>query len=653
MSSQTTYSVSLVFSGYQFVVLSVADRSVLLFTRKARMLIQRSIYRLRSTYYATCVRSADSADGGRPYVLKYMIKKSKQLIKESWNLVCDKAGCRYEDYYHPDKPYSRLHKWGDFFMAILLLVLIVIVGYVLVELYGQGQFTRLDLAVRVSPTALESGGDAHVDVMYENTSGQTLFDASLVLRPQNVLSNLVVDHDRFDYEKNTLPIGTIEPGANGHVSFLGDVLTSIVQPQSVHFVMNYALRSGDSHKQQEYFAAELIADSSVLDIDVVFPEALASGQEYDFVVSYTNHSTLRSFENIKISSYSPDGFLNENQNEDYVIEVLAPGESGEFVFKKKFETTESFVPLAFELAVIQDDLVLLQDEISSEISIEQPQVVVSHDMNADVYTPGRLVDFVMSYRNDEDFDISDMSVVLELDSRVWDIQGIPSLYGDPVVGGFEWVVGDVAVGEVGEITVPIRLFASQNRGVIYSPTNAVRTQVRVEYPHPEYEDVMFVARSEEVSRVMASDLRLSGVSRFFTNEGDQVGRGAYPPVVGQQSRYWVILKPQNNINIVENVVVTAQVSNIARCTGKQSLCEGSDMLYDPASGVLTWSLGTMDPDSPRNYGGAFEVAFTPTADQRGSRVTLLSNIQITGRDSLTGQTLTYMAPNIVVPDIIQ
>lgn len=584
---------------------------------------------------------------------KSMIKKSKQLIKESWNLVCDKAGCRYEDYYHPEKPYSRLHRWVDAAMLVFLIVLLGIVGYVLVQLYGFADQKRLDISVRVSPTSLESGGEAHVDVMFDNISEQTLYDASLVLRPQSVLSNLQVDHGSYDYEKNTLLLGTIEPGANGHVSFIGDVLTSIVQPQSMHFVMNYNVHPDDTVKQQEYFAAELIADSSVLDIDVEIPDVLAAGQTENFVIEYVNHSEERTFTNIKISSFIPDGLLPNTQNQEHVIELLAPGESGELVFPIVFDTTESEIPVSFELSVVADDVSLLQDVVVHTIEVQQPQLEVIHNVDAAIYQPGSFVNFLLSYTNAEEFPVDDLTVLLELDPRIWDFQSIVSDSGQIMDNGFLWNAGDVAVGSSAELTVPVRLRGTQTRSVVYSPTNAVVSRVSAQYPHPEYENVAFNARGNDIAKRVSTDLRVSGIARFFTNEGDQVGRGAYPPTVGQQSRYWVVLRPQNNINAVEDVVVTANVSNSVRCTGAQSLCEGSNMDYDPIAGTLTWYLGLLDPVQPRNLGGAFEVAFTPNSNQRGSQITLLSNIKITGRDSLTGQTLTYTAPNVIVPDVVQ
>lgn len=139
-------------------------------------------------------------------------------------------------------------------------------------------------------------------------------------------------------------------------------------------------------------------------------------------------------------------------------------------------------------------------------------------------------------------------------------------------------------------------------------------------------------------------LRVSGEARYYTADGDQLGRGPLPPQVGKQTKYAILLRAANSVGDAENVRLTATLPNGIEWTGKTSVSRGQEITYDAGTRRLTWSARTFP--ALAELSTFIEVGFTPTETQHGQTVPLLQNITIEGTDTTLNQPVRATAPTL-------
>lgn len=150
--------------------------------------------------------------------------------------------------------------------------------------------------------------------------------------------------------------------------------------------------------------------------------------------------------------------------------------------------------------------------------------------------------------------------------------------------------------------------------------------------------------TESPSLSIGTQLNLQAESRYYTNEGDQIGRGPLPAQVGQETKYWAMIKIQNATSQVKNLLLTAELPSYVSWTGRSSVSHGQDISYNSNTRQVTWKLSTMAPYT--QAGIYFEVSLTPDSSMIGKAPLILKNINITGTDNYIEEIITRTTPDI-------
>ena len=145
--------------------------------------------------------------------------------------------------------------------------------------------------------------------------------------------------------------------------------------------------------------------------------------------------------------------------------------------------------------------------------------------------------------------------------------------------------------------------------------------------------MLLIEHGETLSLPIATELTLNAQTRFFTDEGDQIGRGAFPPEVGKETRYYALLEVENTTSRIRNVVVQATLPNYVLWTSKTSVTQGQNPIYSEATHAFTWQTPYLEPHT--TVGIYVELSLTPTVDMRGKTPVLLQNISASGTDTFT------------------
>jgi len=89
-------------------------------------------------------------------------------------------------------------------------------------------------------------------------------------------------------------------------------------------------------------------------------------------------------------------------------------------------------------------------------------------------------------------------------------------------------------------------------------------------------------------------LKIHAESRYYTEEGDQLGRGPLPPKVGQTTKYWINFFLTASPNAVKDAVIKAHLPAGVIWTGKTNVVEGEPLKFDPLSRTVTWKNNSVE-----------------------------------------------------------
>ena len=136
---------------------------------------------------------------------------------------------------------------------------------------------------------------------------------------------------------------------------------------------------------------------------------------------------------------------------------------------------------------------------------------------------------------------------------------------------------------------------------------------------------------------IGTSLTLEGQVRYYTSEGDQVGRGPLPPTVGKETSYWVIASIKNGGNTLRSPTFTATLLPHTSMGPLVSATEGETPIYSPTTRTVTWKGRSLPPNAVVDI--AFEVMLTPTPGMIGTSPPLIEILRATGIDEATGKSL--------------
>ncbi|MEK7607103.1 MAG: hypothetical protein AAB444_02835, partial [Patescibacteria group bacterium] len=160
----------------------------------------------------------------------------------------------------------------------------------------------------------------------------------------------------------------------------------------------------------------------------------------------------------------------------------------------------------------------------------------------------------------------------------------------------------------------------------------------------EYRDSRGRIYSRKVSALMSlqgAELNMESFARYYSPEGDQIGRGPLPPKVGEATNYTVFFIMGKILSDFENVVVEGRLQEGVRWTGFTP-GGGTTLRFDPVSRVVTWRVGDAHAYFESGHdedikGVVFEIAFSPDASMVGKEAPLIDSMAIRGREKKTGK----------------
>ncbi len=260
-----------------------------------------------------------------------------------------------------------------------------------------------------------------------------------------------------------------------------------------------------------------------------------------------------------------------------------------------------------------------------------------------VVTHGKNINGSVAWKNNLEYALSDVEVMVKLQSEFLDRQSVITKKGfyksvDNTLLWTKHTAGElerIAPGETGTLEFSFNTLELAQESSIRNPSMEVEVTAKA-------------TRSGESNVPETLERYSAGIVRFGTalkpsarvvwSEGPFENTGTVPPKVDEPTTYTVLWSLTNTTNDVRETEFTATLPVYVTWENKVSP-EGAQVRFDEKSRTISWQVG----DTPSGTGFssqapqvAFQVAFTPSVSQRGSVVPLLTSQTLRGVDRFTG-----------------
>lgn len=389
----------------------------------------------------------------------------------------------------------------------------------------------------------------------------------------------------------------------------------------------------------------------------VTPETVRSGDAFTFTLAFRHDGdepltdatvALRLPERFLVQSVAPDTY--DAVTHTVRIGSLAPGASGRVVLRGITDAPDGTM-LKIE-GTLHGTGATRSERVVASGTAEIRGVVVSFAIGPQGDGPaivrlGQAVEIGASYYATEDEPTS-------LDARAFRITIAGGLLPTKITaitpgatvrrGEIRWPFRSVR--PAGETVGEAFLFAPPKK--VSGSTNGAAYVITPELILAEDDNGVPTARivGPPLTLEIVGELRVAASARYFTPEGDQVGRGPLPPRVGQTTKYWVTWDLQNILRNVDQVTVRAALPDGVEWTERMAVTDGEAPTFDATSRTVTWTIGKIN----RAMSASFELALTPSAEQAGSFAPLLGETTARGADDL-GTELAATAP-VVTTELV-
>ena len=273
-----------------------------------------------------------------------------------------------------------------------------------------------------------------------------------------------------------------------------------------------------------------------------------------------------------------------------------------------------------------------------------PDLKLNLQINKKILDPGEKFEVIINYKNEGKNSAKDVILTLNLNGEfwqgknqiIWDSSDLPQLK-------------EIKPQEIGQIKfsgVLAKKFEPQSD----SQTKfALITQLEAQYFNSSttnnQEKITSISNKEIIK--INTDFKVNAFSRYYSAEGEQLGRGPWPPIVGQTTKLWVFFNVETTYNDVSDIIITGKLANNVELTGKMSATSEKGIEFDEVNRIISWKINRLLAPSKLypEIGVAFEVSTIPQLNQTG-QITLISDIKASGKDAFTGKVF-----NLKIPDV--
>lgn len=584
---------------------------------------------------------------------KSSFRQFKEFPKQVQKVCMDVALARYDKHYHPRNEHHKKHLITDVILGAIVVFLVLFSAYIFLFYQNAILEQGVDMEIQTTAQTVKSGDELSYELFVENNTGQSLFNTFIEF-PQGTEFSVSTTSPQ-SLQGSIVPLGTLDDGESVRLTVNGFVISDVNESARLNAVFRFDKSS--LLGMNEVFASEsLDVFGSTLTADLQFPESIVANQPFDFAITYKNESPITLFEQVSLLPNWPPGWevmessLPLDEASDFwVIESIGSLEEQQITGKARLLTSDlEEAEITVKLFTSPVGQPLLQEETSVVLPVRYPDVSAEVLSLPAIASLGEQVDYEISVENREEFSLRNVRARLQVNRGVFDPRSYPTALDERSRSEI-LLFTQVSEGATLTFTQTLQLRSTINAPIAFG-NGAAQAILPVELLYEDENGQEVVLPLAPAITQLNTDLSGQAFARYFSVEGDQIGRGPIPPIVGETTKYWGFIHLHNQLHNLTDVNVSGRLAQGVGFTGKESVTEGSSLNYNEGTRFFQWPVGEL-PDyktnfEQRSHGAAFELAITPSAEDIDQILTLVESIEVQGRDVETGQIITKRLPDI-------
>lgn len=556
----------------------------------------------------------------------------------------------YHRRYH--EQYEHAKKLFAFDIFLLGVAIIMFCSTVYLLFWNPGLTDQIDLKISLGDNRIKSGQEVKLTVDYKNRSKYALHDATIAL---HLPSGFVIDREKTPTnifsDQSTFFVQNIKPGAKGQLAVYGYVWVTPKTDIDITALLSY-IPENSKNKEQKLGTFLMNLPESVIQAKLQITTTSFANNIVPFSFSLKNTSDQK-LKDLDINFNFP-GRINTNNSDLHIIDLDKDSEkiiNGNIIMPTK---SGQYNLTASVNGKFNNNPVKILDT-ESIIKTFSPQIDIKTSLkNKVAYAePEQEISASVAWQNNSQFQLQNQAIRLEFTPGVVDLKATAKENhfkldnnGLVIDSSIRTALFNGGPGTSDQFDFKILLLPTFSLGNVENPLLEIKPTFT-----GELKDVIgqkFQIHGDSATIPLATELSLNPSVRYYSDDGDQLGRGPLPPTVGQTTKYWIFVQLNNSTNPIKDADLKISLNKNAIFTGKQSVTIGPPLYHN--SGNISWNFRELPPHS--QTGWYFEAAITPSSEQIGQNINLVNSIKFTGTDKTTGKTFNLQRSdlkNILLP----
>ena len=547
------------------------------------------------------------------------------------------AEMHYKKRYHMQFAHAR--KLFIFDMLLLLTSIVILASGLFWMLYNPTVTDLVYLSIQKQPARILSGDKMDFDILYKNESQTKLVSPTLTIQlPAGYTLEKTEPSDNFDKTNTTFHLADLEPGSEGIVHIFGRVYETPHLETNISASLTYkqAHKNFEEKKITPYIA---IFHGSVLKTDLVLANKVLAHSTEPIELKIKNEGDVN-ITNINISLALPAGInlinptikKGEINNNFWKIKELEPNEETTLQAYLNFnlKEQEKTIDLRMTPEIFVNEKSIPQETLKYSLQIIHPNLSINNYWENDTthLKPGEIVNLYLDLKNNGDTELKNINLNFSLPTNIIDItkfkQNNDLKIQDQTANFVYAQILKPGQSTQIKLSVPVKNYPNGGTDLNLSLNAKVEASLN---------DITTNYKTNfETSKIkIGTSLIANAEIRYYTNEGDQIGRGPLPAKVGEETKYGAIIQITNGTSRVNNINLSATLPSYIKWTGKSSVSLGNDISFDPTTRKISWSLSSLSAND--TAGIYFELSITPDASMINTNPVILKNININVHDT--------------------
>lgn len=544
-----------------------------------------------------------------------------------------------------------------FDMALLCSIGILLAGTFVWFRYDPTVLNDVVLTIDATEDRISAGDLTQYTIHYRNGSEKILREPSLSLHlPAGFVIQKAHPENAFNTTTHTFTLPPLTTGASGLVQIDGWFYGSPDQDDRVVATLSYKPDDRDI-REQKHVSIHATLRGSLVSATLDIPDTILAEGIVPFALHLTNTQNGGIHE-IDIPLVFGDGItLEKNSTASHGMVTEGAWHIATTTFDTatlsgflQTNTTKTLQTKEIQLTphISVGGKKYPQTTVKKTVTISHPELRTSlvWKENAVIGEPGTILHGTLTLHNAGDTPLETLAIriplppsvdltevkkinpiTLEKDSALWSSAKHANLLSLPP---------DAKTSI--DIAIPLKKVLTTGEHIELTLHPTVTAAV------PQVKNSSYRTSTQSPKIKITSSLSLKAELRYFTEDGDQVGRGPLPPRVGKETKYWAFIHLFNRTNAVSGVSVSALLLPGVTWTGKSSVSHGKDAIFNPNTRTISWSTPEMTPHS--QAGIYLELAITPDSEDVGKTPQLLTHLKATATDDFTNTSLSTSHPSL-------